>query len=225
MRRYLMRRKKMSGGQAMKNNMILLLKTLLLSTSQRNIYKYTDDKKKKKRIVGGTIGVTVLYLLTMVYCIAMCIGYGKAGLIDSAPVMCALVISVLAFFFTLFKTNGYLFNFKEYDMLMSLPFETRTVGMQIYVHVCQKPAVVSQHFCCDDDRIRVFCPSVCHRLSCLDHTVARFAGDPDACRGIPGISHSQSQFGIQEDEYRSDSADICFYHYRFFDALYHSGHF
>lgn len=123
--------------QAMKNKNILLLKTLLLSTSQRNIYRHTDDKRKKKKIVGGAIGFTLLYLVIMAYCIIMCIGYGKAGLIVSAPVMCALVISVLAFFFTLFKTNGYLFNFKEYDMLMSLPFETRTVAackfMYMYV--------------------------------------------------------------------------------------------
>ncbi|MBQ9887156.1 MAG: hypothetical protein IJM37_09900 [Lachnospiraceae bacterium] len=109
-------------------NSILLLKTLLLSTSGRNIYKYSKDKKKRNKVVLNTIGMVFLYLMLMGYSIAMCIGYGVTGLIDSAPVMCALIISALAFIFTLFKTNGYLFHFKEYDMLMSLPFETKTVA-------------------------------------------------------------------------------------------------
>ena len=106
----------------------LLLKTLLLSTSQRNIYRHCQERKKRRKIVGGTIGRVLLYLLLMGYSILMCIGYGAVGLIDAAPVMCALIISLLAFLFTFFKTNGYLFNFKEYDMLMSLPFRSSTVA-------------------------------------------------------------------------------------------------
>ena len=99
-----------------------------MSTSQRNIYKYCKDKKKRGKIVGAFIATIFLYALLMGFCVLMCIGYGLSGMIDAAPVMCALTISLLAFFFTLFKTNGYLFNFKEYDMLMSLPFEARTVA-------------------------------------------------------------------------------------------------
>ena len=110
------------------NRTLILLRILLLSTSQRNIYRYSKDRKKRRKIVGGTVGTVILYVLLIAFCIAMCIGYGQSGLIESAPVMCALLISVLAFVFTLLKTNGYLFNFREYDMLMSLPFETRTVA-------------------------------------------------------------------------------------------------
>lgn len=110
------------------NKNILLLKTLLLSTSQRNIYKNCRDKKKRGKIVGGFFAAFLLYAMLMGYCILMCIGYGLNGMIDSAPVMCALTVSLLGFLFTFFKTNGYLFNFREYDMLMSLPFESRTVA-------------------------------------------------------------------------------------------------
>ncbi len=121
----------------MKNKGVLLLRTLLLSTSQHNILKYSTDKKKKKKIIGSYIGTSILYMMIMIYSIMMCIGYGMVGLIDSAPVMCALIVSTLAFVFTLFKTNGYLFNFREYDMLMSLPFETRHIAackfMYMYV--------------------------------------------------------------------------------------------
>ena len=119
------------------SNSILLLKTLLLSTSRRNIYRHCGDKKRRKKIVGSAIGAAFVYLTLMGFCVAVCVGYGMIGIIGSAPVMCALLISVLAFVFTFFKTNGYLFNFKEYDMLMSLPFESRTVAackfMYMYV--------------------------------------------------------------------------------------------
>ena len=111
----------------MKNN-LLLLKTLFLSTSQINAYKYCKDKKKRSRLIGAFIGYAFLYIIIMAFCLATCIGYGFVGLIDAAPVMCALILSVLAFFFTLLKTNGYLFNFKEYDMLMCLPFKPKTIA-------------------------------------------------------------------------------------------------
>lgn len=110
------------------NNGIVLLKALLLSTNRWNIYRHTTDKKKRRHIMGNTVGVACLYGMLMAFCVAMCVGYGRYGLIDAAPVLCALTISLLSFVFTLFKTNGYLFNFREYDMLMSLPFEARTVA-------------------------------------------------------------------------------------------------
>ncbi|MBQ6517687.1 MAG: hypothetical protein IJI14_03150 [Anaerolineaceae bacterium] len=126
-------------------NCILLLKTLLLSTSQRNIYRHTTDKKKRTKIIWGYIGQTCIYAMLVGYSIAMCIGYGKLGMIDAAPVLCALIINALAFVFTLFKTNGYLFNFKEYDMLMSLPFESKTVaaGKFLYMYVKSLPWYLS----------------------------------------------------------------------------------
>ena len=105
----------------------LLLRTLFLSTSQRNRYRYCKDQKKRRKIIGATIGGVILHALLMAYCILMCIGYGRMGIIGAAPGLCALLISILAFLITLFRTNGYLFAFHEYDLLMSLPFEVRTV--------------------------------------------------------------------------------------------------
>ncbi|MBR6380977.1 MAG: hypothetical protein IKS07_04810 [Lachnospiraceae bacterium] len=122
----------------MKNNGWLLLKTLLLSTSQRNIYKYSKDKKKRGKVIAGWIGFGILYLLLIAYCVATSIGYGQMGIAGSIPVLCSLTISAMAFLLTLFKTNGYLFGFKEYDMLMSLPFEARTVaGCKFLYMYCQ----------------------------------------------------------------------------------------
>lgn len=127
------------------NNSLVLLKTLLLSTSRVNVYRHSTEKKKRGRIVGNAVAVALLYAMLMAFCIAICIGYGKFGMINAAPVMCALTISLLAFVFTLFKTNGYLFNFREYDMLMALPFRTSAVAACkfLYMYVKSLPWYLS----------------------------------------------------------------------------------
>ena len=107
---------------------IILLKTLLRSTSGINICRNCKDKKKRGRIIGGMVGQGILFLMLMAYCIATCIGYSKFGLHDAIPTLCALTISLLSFVFTFFKSNGYLFGFREYDMLMSLPFRAKDIA-------------------------------------------------------------------------------------------------
>ena len=111
----------------MKNKDVILLKALLNSTSQRNIFRNCHDKKKRGKVIGNLIGFGVLHVMFIVYSAAATIGFGFLGVINEAPVLCAIIISALAFIITLFRTNGYLFAFKEYDMLMSLPFEVKSV--------------------------------------------------------------------------------------------------
>lgn len=125
----------------MNKNALVLLKTLLLSTSQLNMLRHSTDKKKRVKIVGGIVGRVFLYAALIAYSLLTSIGFGFVGVIDSAPVLCALTISALAAVFTFLKTNGYLFNFKEYDMLMSLPFEAKTVAgcKFLYMYVQTMP--------------------------------------------------------------------------------------
>lgn len=132
----------------MKNKSVILLKALLLSTSQRNIYRHTSDPKKRKKAVSGVISTVIIYAVLMVYSVSVCIGYGSYGIIDAAPVMCSLIISLLALVFTMLRTNGYLFNFKEYDMLMSLPFASGTVAAAkfLYMYIKTLPWYMSISF-------------------------------------------------------------------------------
>ncbi len=120
---------------------VVLLKALLLSTSQRNIYRHTTDGRKQRRIIANAVGFAFLYVMIMAYCVTMCVGYGIIGMAEAVPALCALTLCALAFVFTLFKTNGYLFNFKEYDALMSLPFEPSTVAgcKFLYMYVKSLP--------------------------------------------------------------------------------------
>ncbi|SHN54471.1 ABC-2 type transport system permease protein [Butyrivibrio hungatei DSM 14810] len=131
----------------MKSKNIILLKTLLLSTSLSNISKYSTDKKKKGRSVAGFFGMLILFAMLIIYSSLGCIGLGVTGYISIVPTICAVTVSSIAFVFTFFKTNGYLFNFKEYDMLMALPFKVKDIAMCrfFYMYVKSLPwyAVVS----------------------------------------------------------------------------------
>ena len=129
----------------MKNNSSVLLKTLLKSTSIINILKTSKDKKKRGRIIGGIIGAIIIYLMLGAYCVLTAIGYAKFGLSDKMAGMTAIIITLIAFVFTLIKTNSYLFDFKEYDMLMALPFKVKTVvGCKfLYMYVKSLPWYLS----------------------------------------------------------------------------------
>lgn len=111
----------------MKNKRLLLLGTILKATGKSNVAKYSDDKKKRSAAKGALAGKIIL--IVMLAALAALISYlfCMAGLKQAVPTATALIISLLAFFLTIFETNGYLFNFKEYDMLMALPFEVRTI--------------------------------------------------------------------------------------------------
>ncbi len=129
----------------MKSKKLLLLSTLLKSTGSLNILKYSKDSKRKGNIIGEMVGIGILYLLLMAFCIFMCIGYKNMGIGYAIPPLMATLISAMAFLFTFFKTNGYLFGFKEYDMLMSLPFSVKTIAEDkfLYMYVKSLPWYVS----------------------------------------------------------------------------------
>ncbi len=120
------------------NKYSVLLRTLMLSTSSRNCFRYCKDSKKRKKIIGNTVGMTVLYIMLIAYCILNCVGYSQYGLEEAIPALCAATISVLSFFLTFFKTNGYLFHFKEYDMLMSLPFAPKDIAACKFLYMYLK---------------------------------------------------------------------------------------
>ena len=122
----------------MKSKRLLLFKTLLLSTGSMNIYKHTGDKKKKGKIVGSWIGMSILYLLLIFYCVIFSIGYSYYGLGDSIPTMTAVMISGISFIITMLKAGSYLFGFREYEMLMSLPFSEKQIVSSKFLYMYMK---------------------------------------------------------------------------------------
>lgn len=132
----------------MRSKRIILLKTMLLSTSNINKIRYCDDSKKRNKAIGALVGMAFIYLMIIVYCLLISVGYGKMGIVNAIPAVCASMISIVAFIFTLFRTNGYLINFREYDMIMSLPFEVKNVVAVkfLYMYIKNTPWFLSISF-------------------------------------------------------------------------------
>lgn len=122
----------------MKNKTLLLFRTLLKSTSSLNILKTTDDKKKKGKIIGGYIGMGILYLMLIGYCLLTAIGFGYLGVLDQMADMTAIMICALSFVFTMLKAGSYLFGFREYEMLMALPFSEKTIVSSKFLYMYMK---------------------------------------------------------------------------------------
>lgn len=118
----------------MNNKGLVLLKTMFASTSYINALKHAD-KQKKKKTRASLIGVCVLavYLTVMVGLLAYSMasyGYG-----DTVPLTVATVITLMSLVFTLLKSNGYLYGFKEYDMLMAMPFPVSTIVTDKFLYM------------------------------------------------------------------------------------------
>ncbi len=122
----------------MKSKTFLLFRTLLKSTSSLNILKTTDDKKKKGKIIGGYIGLGLLYLMLIGYCVLTAFGFGYMGFLDMMANMTAIMICSLSFIFTMFKAGSYLFGFREYEMLMALPFSEKTIVSSKFLYMYMK---------------------------------------------------------------------------------------
>lgn len=106
---------------------MVLLRTMLRSTSRRNIYIHCRDKKRRGKIIGAWIGMAVLYFFLMVFCGGQAVAVGYFGYSPEIPSMSATLIGTLAFVLCVFRVNGYLFRFKEYDMLMAMPFQVSEI--------------------------------------------------------------------------------------------------
>ncbi len=106
---------------------LLLLKTMLASTSSINILRYSDDKKKRGLALGNIIGLIILIPILAGLMGAVSYGMAFFGMPGVIPAVCAIIITAISFLFTLLKAHGLLFAYREYDMLMAMPFAIKTI--------------------------------------------------------------------------------------------------
>ncbi len=111
----------------MTDKKLLLLSTMLKSRSLFNIIRHSGDKKAKNRAVGNLIGMAFLDLIIVIMAGGIAYLYAFLGFPEAVPNMAATIMALFALVFTFLKTNAYLFGFKEYDMVMALPFKVSTV--------------------------------------------------------------------------------------------------
>lgn len=103
----------------------MISKGLLLFKIQLMNQLVNKDKQKKHYIMYGVYGVLIVVLC--IYSFGLAYGLSIMGLSNVIPSYAITITGLITLFFTAIKTNGVLFAFKDYDILMALPVTTSTV--------------------------------------------------------------------------------------------------
>ncbi len=111
----------------MNRESLLLFKIQLINQYRLNDFKKGSTGKSEKKSTGIIVGFTLVIVMFAGYSFALAYGLGYAGLPGLIPAYAVTATGIAALFFTILKTNGFLFGYRDYDLLMSLPVSTNTV--------------------------------------------------------------------------------------------------
>ena len=119
----------------MNTSSFILLKIQLLSLFGINEIKHSNDKKKKRSLLIIASGILFTGILIGGYCLFTAIALVTTGMAEAIPVYMLISTSLIVIVLTIFKTNGIIFAFKDYDMLMSLPVKTSSIVISRFLIV------------------------------------------------------------------------------------------
>lgn len=100
-----------------------MVKVLLINQFKLNELKHG---KPSKIFVMALAAVCIVVVLSG-YTALLAIGLTAIGLSEIIPAYALTITSLISLLFTVFKTNGILFVYKDYDMLMALPVTNVTL--------------------------------------------------------------------------------------------------
>ncbi len=105
----------------------LLLKIQLLGFFNINSVLHTNDKKEKRRMIS--MGALMLFVVIIMvgYSAGIAIACAYFGMADVLPPFILMICAACTLVITFMKSNGVLFGFRDYDMVMSLPIKNTTV--------------------------------------------------------------------------------------------------
>lgn len=108
-----------------------LLKIQLLDFFNINKTLHCNDPKEKRRLYLMSVIFLIVFAcllwVSFMYTFSLARAYKEVGLINLFLPLLMLTSSILTFITTLYKANGLLFRFKDYELLMSLPIKTSIV--------------------------------------------------------------------------------------------------
>lgn len=139
------------------NNLGTLIKIHIKTSFGFNKAKFSTDKKAAGRSTGMSVLLIICYILILFAVFAMALGMTYSlQAIGAEYIMLNIMMmaaSLVTLFTSIYKVNGTLFGFKDYDMLMSLPIKTSTIissrililyGMNIlFVLMLMVPAAIA----------------------------------------------------------------------------------
>ena len=106
---------------------ILLLKIQLLGLFGINKTLHADPAKAKRTLALAALVVAAVVLFASAYSAGVAQGLVQIGLAEAVPLVAVLVGAIAGAVAAVLKTNGVLFGFKDYDLVMSLPVPTSSV--------------------------------------------------------------------------------------------------
>ncbi len=111
----------------MSKNLLFLLKIRFISRLKLNTFRREKEARKKKHHIFLSSAIGLVISLVAIYCGLMAYGLQLLDLRHLIPVYSFSLCTLLSFFLTLFKVNGDVFAYRDYDILMALPIKTSTI--------------------------------------------------------------------------------------------------
>lgn len=111
----------------MPNKLWTLLSIQFLNKSSLNRIRHEADSKKRNRSIAMMLVLVFVAVIMAGYCFAISYGFGYMGMSEVVPGYALTITAMVTLIFTFFKTNGYLFAFKDYDLLMALPVKPEII--------------------------------------------------------------------------------------------------
>lgn len=105
----------------------LLVKIQLLGFFNINRLLHTNDAKEKRRMVVMGASMLLVVVIMVAYSAGMAIACAYLGMADVLPPLILMVCAACTLLITFLKSNGVLFGFRDYDMVLSLPVKSATV--------------------------------------------------------------------------------------------------
>ena len=106
---------------------ILLLKIQLLGLFGINKALHANAAKAKRTLALAALVVVAVVAVAVTYSVGVAEGMAQLGMVEAIPLVAVLVGAVAGAVAAFLKTNGVLFAFKDYDLVMSLPVPTLSV--------------------------------------------------------------------------------------------------
>ncbi|MCH4886676.1 hypothetical protein EZV73_03805 [Acidaminobacter sp. JC074] len=106
-----------------------MLKSLIKNEFWHLLNSLSMRKKSTKRLMTIILGLilSLAVYLSVTYSMMVCESFLKINAISSVPLMIYFSTSVIIVIFGVLYSSGVLFDFKDYDLLMSLPMKTQTI--------------------------------------------------------------------------------------------------
>lgn len=119
------------GGIDKMREIKILIKVQLLTFFGINKAIKTRDEKRLKRLIfmgiGLIMGNLLLLMISFLFSLGLAFTFRKVDKMDLLPAITMAIASIIALFTTIYKANGILYAFNDYDSIMSMPVKIKKI--------------------------------------------------------------------------------------------------